>query len=418
MATLVTKNDTTFSVNDILVIRGVATSGIQEEWMRVTAVNGGGSYTVTRDLAGLYSANANPAWKAGIPIVKQGSSNGSDTYSGGWLRLIGEGTNSPYYSVFKRTGLAYNAYTETCRLGNLNGFLGYATDEYGIAIGDTTGYLKYDPTNGIRLLGDIIATTYFEAGEALTANDWVFIADDGKVYKTDASTSNRTLRTIGVCLVTTALAGQAPIQMSDKTTAVSGLTIAYPYYIQSPTIFTEHTTGGHIDAISGTYWMAQTFTPGSDIVCSGAYAYIKTNGTPTADITCSIRATSSSKPTGGDLAVGTIVSTIVTSTNAKIYISFNTPVTLSSGTMYSLVLRSPSATAINGYSGDYDDSSAYADGNYCVSSDSGANWSTPANNDMHFGIHTSPGTIGTSAGVISKKIGLALSSTKLLIQNT
>jgi len=76
-------------------------------------------YSVTRDLAGTYSANSNPAWKAGTPVVKQGSSDGASAYSGGWLRLIGEGTHAPYYSVFARTGVAYNAYTEVGRLGTL-----------------------------------------------------------------------------------------------------------------------------------------------------------------------------------------------------------------------------------------------------------------------------------------------------------
>jgi hypothetical protein len=36
--------------------------------------------------------------------------------------------------------------------------LGYSSDLYGIAIGETTKYLKYDPTNGLRIAGDITAT--------------------------------------------------------------------------------------------------------------------------------------------------------------------------------------------------------------------------------------------------------------------
>jgi hypothetical protein len=107
----------------------------------------------------LNTVDNNPTWKAGVPVVKQGVSNGVDTFSGGWLRLIGEGTNSPYYSVFNRTGIAYNNYTEVARLGNLNGYLGYATDLYGIGIGDSTHYLKYDPTNHLRIAGSITAST-------------------------------------------------------------------------------------------------------------------------------------------------------------------------------------------------------------------------------------------------------------------
>jgi len=149
---LITKGDTTFAVNDILLMRNTVGAGVVEEWLRVTAVSGT-TYTVTRDLAGSFTANENPGWRAGTPVVKQGVSNGTDTYSGGWLRLIGEGTNSPYYSVFQRTGLAYNGFTETCRLGNLNGFLGYTSDLYGIALGDSVQNLKYEPTNGLSITG-------------------------------------------------------------------------------------------------------------------------------------------------------------------------------------------------------------------------------------------------------------------------
>lgn len=144
--TMTVKGDSTFAVNDILVIRGIATSGIQEEWFRVTNIGSAPTYTVTRDLAGTFAADSNPTWKAGTPVVKQGSSNGIATYSGGWLRLLGEGTNSPYYSVFARNGVAYNAYFEACRFGNLNGIGSFSSDTYGVFIGNYSSgkYLSFD----------------------------------------------------------------------------------------------------------------------------------------------------------------------------------------------------------------------------------------------------------------------------------
>lgn len=151
-STLTVKGDTTFAVNDILRIK----DGTDEEYLRVTSIASAPTYSVTRDLASAYSADANPAWKSGQAVVKQGSSNGTDTYSGGWLQLFGEGTNSPYYSVFKRTGVAYNAITEIVRIGNLNGFLDYASDEYGIAMGDSTSYVKIDPTGGVDINGYVV----------------------------------------------------------------------------------------------------------------------------------------------------------------------------------------------------------------------------------------------------------------------
>lgn len=140
-----------FAVNDILVIRTQTALGIQEEHLRVTNIAAAPTYTVTRDLAASFAADSNPAWPAGTPVVKQGKSDGAAVFSGGWLRLFGEGTNSPHYSVFVRTGVAYNASVEACRLGNLNGIGGFVADTFGIFIGSTTDSLKrltYDSVSG------------------------------------------------------------------------------------------------------------------------------------------------------------------------------------------------------------------------------------------------------------------------------
>lgn len=172
-STLTIKGSTTFSANDILVMRAVTASGIQEEWLRVTSAASAPTYSVTRDLAASFSANANPVWKTGTPVVKQGVSDGASTYSGGWLRLFGQGTNSPYYSVFARTGVAYNAYTEVARMGNLNGFIGYTSDLYGLAAGTSTDYFSYDPTNGVRVNTPVNVDISLTAGEALTIGEAV-----------------------------------------------------------------------------------------------------------------------------------------------------------------------------------------------------------------------------------------------------
>lgn len=118
--------------------------------IKVTYTIPTGTYVVTRDLATSFAADTNPIWQAGTPVVKQGTSDGAAAYSGGWLRLLGEGTNSPYYSVFSRTGVAYSAYAERLRLGNLNGWGGFSSDVYGIAAGNYAlgKYLTYDETSG------------------------------------------------------------------------------------------------------------------------------------------------------------------------------------------------------------------------------------------------------------------------------
>lgn len=153
-STMTTKGTTTFAVNDIIHIRAITASGIQEEYLRITNIGSAPTYTVTRDLAAAYGANSNPIWQAGTTIVKEGLSDGGATYSGGWLRLLGNGTNSPYYSVFSRTGVAYNAYSERVRLGNLNGIGSFVADTYGIFIGNYSAnqYLSYDDVSGNLLV--------------------------------------------------------------------------------------------------------------------------------------------------------------------------------------------------------------------------------------------------------------------------
>lgn len=171
-STLTVRGDTTFAVNDILHIKAVTASGIQEEWMRVTNIGSAPTYTMTRDLAAAFTADNNPAWKAGTAVVKEGVSDGAASYSGGWLRLLGQGTNSPYYSVYARNGVAYNASTEAVRLGNLNGIGSFVADTYGIYIGNssTGNYLTYDTTSGNLVVNDSILSNQDIFGDGSDGN--------------------------------------------------------------------------------------------------------------------------------------------------------------------------------------------------------------------------------------------------------
>lgn len=173
-STLTIKGNTTFAVNDILLIRAQSSLGIVEEYLRVTNIGSAPTYTVTRDLAAAYASNSNPAWKLGTTVVKVGKSDGASTYSGGWLRLIGEGSNAPFYSVFARTGVAYNAYTEVVRVGNLNGIGGNVTDTFGFFAGNYSAgqYMMYDSANNVlTLIGSFSINSAYTAASAITAGD-------------------------------------------------------------------------------------------------------------------------------------------------------------------------------------------------------------------------------------------------------
>lgn len=77
------------------------------------------------------------------------------------------------------------------RIGNVNGFLGAATDLYGIYIGESDKYLKYDPTNGLQIKGTITVTggnatqTFAQASiptSIAIGDTWIDTDDSNKTY--------------------------------------------------------------------------------------------------------------------------------------------------------------------------------------------------------------------------------------------
>uniref|UniRef100_A0A6M3IR49 Putative tail protein n=1 Tax=viral metagenome TaxID=1070528 RepID=A0A6M3IR49_9ZZZZ len=140
-STLTIEGNTTFAVNDILRIK----DGTDDEWMLVTNIGSAPTYTVTRDQAGDYASGANPVWKKGATVVNYGASGEGGVY------MTASETNAPYLSIFDHAGAPWTTINTRLRIGNLNGYLGYSSDLYGIAIGETNDYLSYDSTNKLRI---------------------------------------------------------------------------------------------------------------------------------------------------------------------------------------------------------------------------------------------------------------------------
>jgi len=118
----------------------------------------GNPYVVTRDKGSEYAVNENPEWKKGATIVNYGQSGDGGVY------MTASETNAPYLSIFDHAGSPWTTINTRLRIGNLNGFLGYTTDKYGIGIGDSSAYLTYDNVNGLLIKGNITVT----GGNALT----------------------------------------------------------------------------------------------------------------------------------------------------------------------------------------------------------------------------------------------------------
>jgi len=142
--------------NDFVLVRATDTSGptIKVEYLQIGTLVSGTTYNVTRDLSGLYGANANPTWPSGTPYLVLGNSGDGriDMYAY-------DGRPRTVYTV---QGATYNAQTDRGVIGNLNGYYGYVTNVFGAAFGDATkAWIKIDddPTTGGVKLGYGATTT-------------------------------------------------------------------------------------------------------------------------------------------------------------------------------------------------------------------------------------------------------------------
>lgn len=272
-----------------------------------------------------------------------------------------------------------------------------------------------------------------EAGATLAANDAVFIED--------SSTSDTTEQ-------------QASTATNNDGNQAFGIT----------------TTDGRSGKRS-----AEKMTPSSTFICTKIAAYLRKQGSPGDNVVISIQADSAGVPSGVALASGTVAGSSLSSANSNQFtITLNTPVTLNSGTPYWIVFsRSGSVSNTDYYrnsSGAYSGSTFYVEssgGSWTLGSDmkttnvilysttaTGKLYKTKADTSGMYeafagfvvantnagstakvttaGVHdgfsglspgkvyylsNTAGAVAQSAGSNTRKVGIALSATKMLITN-
>lgn len=131
-----------FTSGDILRIK----IGSSDSWMTISSAS---DQTTFWRYVCVLSNGTETTYTAGTGVVDYGPSGQ------GYLIMTADDTNAPFYSVRSHAGAPWTTETEVCRLGNLKGFLDYSADAYGIAIGEDQAFLKYDPTDGLRIKGDV-----------------------------------------------------------------------------------------------------------------------------------------------------------------------------------------------------------------------------------------------------------------------
>lgn len=166
-----------FAVNDIVRLK----SNAGDCWIKITSVSDQTTYYA---YYGLLQSGTAVDFDPGTVVVNYGISGD------GFLWATADDTNAPFFAVYTHAGSPWSVITEVARFGNLNGALTYASDLYGIAIGDTTGYMKYDPTNGF--------TVGFAGGGATIGADGIKVDGQTMVYdhtaELDDATGDKRLR--------------------------------------------------------------------------------------------------------------------------------------------------------------------------------------------------------------------------------
>jgi hypothetical protein len=136
----------------------------------------------------------------------------------------------------------------------------------------------------------------------------------------------------------------------------------------------------------GAIWGCQTFTPPITFTITSVKLLLWKLLSP-GTFTVSIRATSSSLPTGADLCSGTTDgNTLPTGTPFEWReITFGAGVKLTGGVQYAIVGRALTGDTLNRVNWEIDESSAtYAGGDETFSEDSGASWTAEEGIDLMF----------------------------------
>lgn len=254
------------------------------------------------------------------------------------------------------------------------------------------------------------------AGEAIAQYDCVRIHTDGKVYKSSSITLGWSNATIGFALAAISANATGKIQLNEDFT-MTGLSAGSIYYVADGTIDRQYSTNNDVSNVySGATIIAESFTTGGSVVkIDWCEVYGKLIGTGCGNLHFDLYATSGGLPTGAALASTEDLDTSTFSTTDEWHIfRFTTPYTLSSSTKYA-IRAVPAAGSVGNNFGWRRGNSSYTGSAWLTNSGS---WSEDTTKNMMFRTAYTTGSLSTTAGTITKKIGISLSSTSLFILNS
>lgn len=152
-----------------------------------------------------------------------------------------------------------------------------------------------------------------------------------------------------------------------------------------------------VHEIQTTNWEGQTFLVDATAdTAYGAQLYCYKLGAPASNYTVAIRATAAGLPTGADLATGTLTIADISVSNqydkgAWYTVTFGTPLALTAATTYALIVYSAGNSAGVALQWTSDDSApSFSGGSRVSSANSGSTWTADTAKDFHFRIITTP----------------------------
>jgi len=173
VSTVTITGDTTFFDDEVIQMK----DGVDDESMLVTDDSGAPTYVVTRDIAGDYAADTNPAWQKGTAVVSKG--RGGAAVKTGYIMLDSYSAYGPFIDIIKRTGTGVLDFTNHARLGWLKGITDADT---GLSATDVWGLWS----DSVYLKGVIVADTGYIGG----TSGWVIAA--GKITSTGIGVATAT----------------------------------------------------------------------------------------------------------------------------------------------------------------------------------------------------------------------------------
>lgn len=307
-----------------------------------------------------------------------------------------------------------------------NPSLQISSDELGLKIKSAGGLAK--DSNGVyvdtSVLSGVPATDIVSSrlyGESITANDILYLNGDTYAKKAQSDVLKDCFSFIGVAKQSGVLNDTKNVAMIGTVATINSISAS----LNDAKKFDGQTQQSSSTNVSvyGVNWYAQTFTPATGQTnVSEAVLNLTKNSTPAGTYTLEVRATAAGLPTGAALGTATLgVASMATGDNTFVFAS---PVAVTPGTVYALVLYNAGADVTNHYAWNYATTNPYSGGQWCTSVNSGGSWAANASNDFRFlikykGIPSTDlflsdivGSPDINPGTYFKRIGRLLSATQ------